>query len=161
MITLVPMRAAQFEQFRQDALDTFARDNVRALRWGEDFALQRARAAFESLLPCGLATPGHTLCEMHDESSAQTVGGLWYALHEQVGPPSVYLYSIRVLPDHRGRGHATAAMELLRRRAADLGAESISLHAFAVNTTAQALYRSLGYGITGFNMILRLDAGGH
>ena len=49
-----------------------------------------------------------------------------------------------------------AALERLQHRAAELGAEAIELHVFAVNPTAHALYRSLGYGITGYKMIKRL-----
>jgi len=159
MTILVPMSAKHFEAFREEALRDYARDNVRALRWSERFAMERARAEFEHLLPSGLATPGHHLCEMQDEASGQTVGYLWYALQEQAGPPSVYVYNVRVLSCYRGKGHAKAALELLQRRALDMKAESIALHAFAVNTTAQALYRSLGYGITGLDMVKRLDAG--
>ena len=61
-----------------------------------------------------------------------------------------------MFPDFRGRGHASAALALLESVAIELGATAVGLHVFGFNTNAQALYRSLGYGITGFNMIKRL-----
>ncbi|MFO1293031.1 MAG: GNAT family N-acetyltransferase [Rubrivivax sp.] len=160
MIVLVPMRPPQFEQFAHETTADYARDNVSALRWSADHALERARAEFARLLPQGPATPGHFLCaiqrETGGETDGETLGWLWYAVHDAGGARWLYLYNIRVLPSHRGQGHARAALERLQHRAAELGAEAIELHVFAVNPTAHALYRSLGYGITGYNMIKRL-----
>ena len=66
-------------------------------------------------------------------------------------------YSIRIEPAFRGRGHAKEALELLDRLALDEGLKSIAQHVFGFNTGAHALYRSLGYGITGFNMLKALQ----
>jgi len=156
MIVLVPMRPAQFEEFARATIADYARDNVSALRWSEDNALERAGAEFGRLLPQGLATPGQVLCEIQHEAGGEMLGWLWYARLEAAGARWLYLYNIRVLPSHRGQGHARAALEQLQRRAAEHGADAIELHVFAVNPTAHALYRSLGYGITGYNMIKRL-----
>ena len=65
---------------------------------------------------------------------------------------SAFVYNIRIEPAFRGRGHAKAALEQVEQLAVAEGMTSIGLHVFGFNTGAQALYRSLGYGLTGFNM---------
>ncbi len=60
-------------------------------------------------------------------------------------------------PEFRGRGHARAALQLAEAIAIAQGAQAIALHVFIFNTSAQALYRSLGYGITGLNMLKPLQ----
>lgn len=157
MTTLVPMRAEHFDRFRAEAVAAYADDNVRALRWLPEGSVALADREFDRLLPQGVATPGHHLCEILDAPGETTIGYLWFAVVDAPSGRTVYLYNIRVLPEFRGQGHAKAAMEQLEVQAAALGAAAIALHVFALNATAQALYRAVGYGITGFNLIKRLD----
>lgn len=160
MTTLAPMRAELFERFRSDTVRAYADDNVLALRWLEQGALERAHGEFERLLPEGIATPGHHLYEIVDGPERQTVGFIWFALTDDAPDSRMgYVYNIRVFEEQRGKGYARAAMALLEDRARELGALAIALHVFGLNSTAQALYRAGGYGITGFNMIKRLDHG--
>lgn len=48
------------------------------------------------------------------------------------------------LPSHRGRGHASDLMRYVASRILDRG-ETPFLHAYASNTRATALYRSIGF----------------
>lgn len=158
MTILIPMRAQAFVAFAEASIADFAHDNVQAGRWLASDALQRARAEFDRLLPQGLHTSGHHFHEIQDAADTETVGYLWFALQETDGVRSGYVYNIRIKPEFRGRGHAKAALELGERLAVAEGASGIGLHVFAFNTSAQALYRSLGYGITGLNMFKRILA---
>jgi len=160
MTAVVPMRPELFAQFRADVTSAYADDIVRSLRWREEGAVERACAEFDKLLPQGVATAGHCLFEILEDPAGQTIGFVWLALVETPASRDAFLYSIRISPDFRGRGHAKAAMELVEAIAIDLGVSAITLHVFGFNTNAQALYRALGYGITGFNMIKRIDRGG-
>jgi ribosomal protein S18 acetylase RimI-like enzyme len=146
------MPAAAFARFVHEATSSYANDNVIAGRWSPEDALARARAQLEGLLPLGLATPGHFIYEIQDETTDRTVGSLWFAIVEADDVRSGYVYTVRVQPEFRGRGHAKAALELVERVAVAEGAQSIALHVFGFNTGAQALYRSTGYGVTGLNM---------
>jgi ribosomal protein S18 acetylase RimI-like enzyme len=103
-------------------------------------------------LPQGRETPNHFLHEIHDSADGQVVGSLWFAIDTQHGAASGYLYSIRVEPAFRGRGHAKAALDLLDQIALGMGLQSMALHVFGHNTNAQALYRASGYWITGLLM---------
>lgn len=151
MTTLIPMRAEAYEAFVEDCVASYAFDNVQSHRWPQAGALERARAEFARLLTQGLQTPGHTVYEIHD--GTQVVGFVWFAVLEAGGTRTGYVYSIQVQPEHRGRGHARAALERLEEIGVAQGLEHLALHVFSFNTSAQALYRSLGYGITGVNML--------
>lgn len=160
MTLLAPLRAEHFAQFRDETIRAYAGDNVQSLRWPPSGALQRATTEFDQLLPQTIATPGHLLFEIQEAAGAAPVGFAWFALTEAGGVRTGYLYNIQVLPPFRGRGHAREAMAQLEARRGEWGLAAIAMHVFAFNTTAHAMYRALGYGITGFNMIKRFDHGG-
>ena len=147
------MREEAFVPFAEDSIASYAGDSVEAGRWPASGALAHARTEFERLLPQGLQTPGHRFYEIRDEIAMQTVGALWFQIIDAAGSRHGYVYNIRVLPEFRGRGHAKAALDLIEPIALAEGASRVALHVFAFNTSAHALYRSLGYGISGFNML--------
>lgn len=153
MTGLIPMREEHFAPFMEEAVTSYAQDNATVGRWPEAESLARARAEFSHLLPDGLATRDHFLYEIIDQGTGETVGFMWFAVQGPHDARAGYLYNIRVKPEFRGRGHASAALMLLEGVASQMGLRGIGLHVFAFNSAAQALYRSLGYGITGFNML--------
>lgn len=88
------------------------------------------------------------------------MGFLWFA--DECGADCVragFLCAIHIYPEHRGRGYAKAALALIEEQSAAWGLTSVSLHVFSHSVAAQTLYRSFGYGVTGFNMLkpLRCD----
>ena len=65
-----------------------------------------------------------------------------YVLPRRHGPPTtLFVYEIEVDGDHRGRG---IGQELMRRLAAEAGAEEGFVLTDADNAAANALYRSVG-----------------
>jgi ribosomal protein S18 acetylase RimI-like enzyme len=154
------MRAEAFDAFAATCVADYAHDNVQAGRWPAHGALDRARAGFAQLLPRGLQTPGHRVLEIFDATQPEPLGFVWFALLDEGGERSAYIYNIRVEPAFRGRGHAKEALDRVAAIAAEEGAHALALHVFSFNTSALALYRSLGYGITGMNMLkpLRREA---
>jgi ribosomal protein S18 acetylase RimI-like enzyme len=153
MITLLPMPESDFHSFEAECTSAYARDNVRASRWPQSSGLARAQEEFRRLLPSGLSTPDHFIYNIHDQQSNHTVGFLWLAEFESGGARVGYVYSIHINPEHRGHGYAKAAIDRIEEQGLARGLTTISLHVFSHNAAAQALYRSLGYGITGFNML--------
>ena len=157
MTILVPMSRESFERFRCESIANYARNNVRALRWSDKIASGRSEFEFDKLLPDGLTTPHHYLYEIKDDLDSTTAGYLWFMYKPSPYERTAYLFNIRVLPEFRGFGHASQAMKIFEEAALKMGAVTVGLHIFEFNTTGQALYRSLGYGITGFQMIKRLQ----
>ncbi len=153
------MRAETFPAYVQAAVAGYAEDNVRCGRWPEQGALDRSLAEFQSLLPQGLATPDNHLFEILAGADGPAVGHLWFAVEDHHGLRSGYVYDVDVDPAHRRQGHARRAFELLEGMAAGFGLARIGLHVFGDNAGAQALYRRLGYTVTGLDMVKALGAG--
>lgn len=152
MTLLTPMRAEVFAAYLGASVAGYAQDNIDAGRWPAAGAVERSRADFDDSLPQGLATPDNYLFEIQDGVDGATVGYLWFAVVVKHGLRSAYVYDLEVLAEHRRQGHATRAFQALESRVAALGLNSIGLHVFGHNPGAQALYRQLGYGVTGINM---------
>lgn len=156
---LTPMNADAFGAYREAAAAGYADDNVTAGRWPKDGALQRSLADFDASLPQGLATPDNFLYEIGSISTGATVGVLWFAVVVKNGLPSAFVYDVEVRPEWRRRGYARAAFTALEPLVRGLGLSSIDLHVFGNNVGAQALYRALGYGVTGINMRKQIGSG--
>jgi ribosomal protein S18 acetylase RimI-like enzyme len=151
LVSLVPMSEAGFEAYAQLSIADHAEQSVASGRWPVDSAASRARDDFAQLLPAGRATPDHHLFDIRrDDGTA--VGALWLGVVETGALRSGYLYEIRIHPEHRRRGYASAAFREAESFARDLGLATIGLHVFDHNRAARALYEQLGYSITGINM---------
>jgi ribosomal protein S18 acetylase RimI-like enzyme len=156
-VVLVPMSAAAFAGYVEAAIAGYARDNVASGRWPEEGALALSRADFDASLPQGLQTPDNHLFEIRAATTGLTVGFIWFAVTEKLGLRAAFVYDVEIEPESRRMGYATAAFQALEPLVRDLGLTRIGLHVFGHNTGAQALYRRLGYEITGVNMQKRLD----
>ena len=153
MTTLVPMPSASFAAYRERAVKAYAEDNVASGRWPAEGATQRSQEDFDESLPLGLGTPDNHLFDIVDEARNLVVGMLWFAVVVKHGLRSAFVYDVEVFSPHQRQGHGRAAFQALEARVQALGLGSIGLHVFAQNVGAQALYRSLGFGVTGLNML--------
>lgn len=152
--TLCP---GDFPVFFETVVASYADDNVASGRWSADEAFELAKADAAALLPEGANTPNHQIFGVEDERMAQVVGYLWLATLHRGSRTVAYLYQLIVLPEHRRRGHARAALRCAAEIAASQGHARLELHVFGHNVAAQALYRALGYEITSVNMSMPLS----
>lgn len=153
---LEPMGHASFAGYRAAAAAAYATDNVASGRWPSEGALERALDDFDESLPRGLDTPDNHVFDVKDARSGAVVGVVWFAAVVKHGLRSAFVYDIEIKAEHRRRGHARAAFAALEDRVKAMGLSSIGLHVFGQNPGAQALYRSLGYAVTGVNMLKHL-----
>lgn len=159
MTVLSPMPPASFAAYREASASAYAEDNVASGRWPKEGALERALQDFDQELPQGLATPGNYIYDIKDEVASVVVGVIWFAMLEKNGLKSAFVYDVEIKPEHRRKGHASAAFKALESEVRSLGLASIGLHVFGHNPAAQHLYSSLGYGVTGINMLKHLPPG--
>ncbi len=158
MTTLVPMSAETYTVYLQYIIKAYAEDNVASGRWPAEGALERSHLDFEKSLPQGLSTPDNYLFEIKQNSTGPTVGVLWFAVIENQGSRSAFVYDLEIKEAFRRQGHAQKAFEALEALVLSMGLNNIGLHVFGHNLEAQALYSKLGYKITGINMAKSLSA---
>ncbi|MBC8352065.1 MAG: GNAT family N-acetyltransferase [Planctomycetes bacterium] len=146
-----------FTSYFENAVVGYAKDNIEAGRWPQVGAYERSRADFEESLPQGLQTPNNHLFEIVSKENGTSVGVLWFAVVEQHGIKSAFVYDIEIEPQYRRKGFAEAACNALESRVRELGLTNIGLHVFGNNMGAQALYKKLGFRVTGLNMLKVVD----
>lgn len=156
MVQLVPMDQAGLQAFLDVAIPSYAEAHVRAGDWHPDEALGRSTAAFQELLPAGVATPENYIYWIHDPASAQNVGMLWFHVDQRGGQPTAFIYNIEIDPQFQRRGYASQALAALDQRALELGLAKIELHVFGYNTGALALYQKCGFETTHVSMVKTL-----
>ena len=121
-------------------------------RWGRE----RARQETESLLTDGIATPGHHLLNIVDDGIDAVVGTLWWAHSDRFGRKVAFIFDLTIQAKFRRKGYASSTLKHLESMVRTAGYEALSLHVFAFNTSAQALYEKMGYTPTSMSMTREL-----
>ena len=155
-VRLDPMTAAEFGRYFEPAIRAYAHEKVVSGEWAPEEAVELSRRDHARLLPDGLATPDQFLFTVRDEPTNQVVATLWLTLRMRGVQVEAYVYDIEVIESRRRQGYGRATMQACLDQARDLGADSIGLHVFGHNTTARALYDSMGFKPTNINMTLKL-----
>ncbi|MFJ3924339.1 GNAT family N-acetyltransferase [Streptomyces sp. NPDC090022] len=148
-VRLRRMTDQEYEDWFRGAVEDYA---ARCVERGmtPDAALAHAREDSRALLPRGQDTPGSSVAAL--EVDGTDVGRLWMAERELApGVPGWYVFDVKVLPAHRGRGHGRTLLLQAERTALAAGAGWIGLHRFSDNTPAVRLYDSLGYRTASVN----------
>ncbi len=145
-----------FDLYLKSAIAGYAEDNIASGRWPKEDAVAWSRAAFEKSLPQGLETPNNYIFEIHNDAKEFIVGVIWLAVVEKNGINSAFVYDVEIKPEFRRQGYARDAFKALEPIVRSLGLTEIGLHVFGHNPGAEALYCSLGYKVTGVNMLKKL-----
>ena len=124
----------------------YERELVAQAGLGRAQAAAKTATDWDRLFPDGGVAPGNDLFAVEDESG-ERVGDLWIAEREDDdgGGKVLYVYSIEIAPEHRGRGLGREAMLLFEEEARWRGIRGLSLTVLGGNEVARSLYRSLGY----------------
>ncbi len=142
-VRIRPMGAAEYDKWAPLVNEGYVRNMIDSGGYGPDAAAAKARADFAQMLPDGLATAGHSVYVIEDESGP--AGDLWVGERDQDHQLSLFVYSVHVRKERRGRGLARAAMLFTEDEARRRGIQRVSLNVFGGNHVARSLYRSLGY----------------
>ncbi len=155
-VSLEPLSESEFDAWVEPINSGYAQSNLRAGNWSPEEALAKAREATTSLLPAGVATPGHHLWVARDGETGEPVGKLWLAVRTCATGLEAYVYFVGVGEPHQGKGYGRAVMNAGAEAARQLGAVSMALNVFSANTAATHLYDTLGYRTTHQTMRLEL-----
>jgi RimJ/RimL family protein N-acetyltransferase len=152
MLRLIPMTEADYLAYLETAVTEYAHEHVQSGRWSAEEAPALAAQEYQQLLPEGIATPDHYLYMLHDDATDSDVGRLWFAIRQEAGKRSAFVYDVHIFPAMQRRGYATQAFHALEQQAQALGLAQISLHVFGHNHAARALYEKLGFAPTNIIM---------
>jgi ribosomal protein S18 acetylase RimI-like enzyme len=149
---LKKMSQPEFVQYLDNAIPEYARENVESGRWQPEGAVERSRSDHERLLPEGIETKNNYLFNIISPTDDCNVGSLWLSIEEHDQNNSAFIYDIEVNPRYRRKGFATSALNEIEDIVKGLGIETLGLHVFRHNISAEKLYTSLGYNIVSTNM---------
>ena len=150
MIRLRPMQASEFADYVAYFIPDYAAEISANYDQDMDSALERAKREVETDLPLGAETQGQDLLCIVEEGGNVPLGYLW--CKPDADGPCVFISDFYILPDHRGKGHAKAALSALEELYAGTGHREVRLRVASDNKIAQRLYLSAGFSPTGINM---------
>ena len=150
MIKLEPIQREDFERFLESEIRGYADDHVRNGNWPVEGALERSRKEFETLLPNGIHSKDQYLWSIVDKENK--IGMLWVQIKDQ----KAFIYDFVIDEALRGKGYGKQALTAMDEKLKSLKVESVELHVFGDNITAQELYKKMGYQITGIHMKKKL-----
>jgi ribosomal protein S18 acetylase RimI-like enzyme len=147
MITLEPMQQEDFDTMINTEIRGYAEDHVRNGNWLAEGALERSKKEVDALLPDGIHSKDQYLGSPLDED-VNKIGMLWVQVKDQ----KAFIYDFVINEAFRGKGYGKQALIALDDKLKAMNVESVGLHVFGDNISAQELYKKMGYQITGIHM---------
>ncbi|HET6597705.1 MAG TPA: GNAT family N-acetyltransferase [Anaerolineales bacterium] len=147
MVKLEPLQQEDFERFLERGIREYAEDHVRNGNWSAEGALERSRKEFEHLLPDGIHSKDQYLWSILS-NAGNKIGVLWV----QVKDHKAFIFDFVIDEEFRGKGFGKQALRAMDEKLKSMKVESVGLHVFGDNITAQELYKKVGFQITGIHM---------
>lgn len=152
MVKLVPMNEQQFHDYLSTAVREYADDRVRAGIWPVEGALERSAEEHRSMLPKGLATPGHHLFVIEDAERGSALGALWLGERRDRAKGALHVFDIVIDPAQRGRGHGQQALLAAEEVARRAGMVEMTLRVAGDNPASVAMCTRAGFSTVDVNM---------
>ena len=146
MVALEYIQQEEFESFLEPAIRDYAEDHVRNGNWPAEGALERSRQEFQRLLPDGIHTQDQYIWSIVD--GGNKVGVLWVQVKEKKS----FIYDFVIYEAFRSKGYGKQALTAMDERLKSMDVESVALHVFGDNITAQELYKKMDFEIAGIHM---------
>ncbi len=153
MVRLVKMQQEDFEPYLERGIREYAEDHVRNGNWTAEESLERSRKEFQELLPDGVNSRDQFLYSIVDDGNNNEIGLLWVQIKDQ----KAFIYDFIVDESFRGKGYGKQALHAMDEILKAMNVESVGLHVFGDNVTAQELYKKMGFEVTGMHMKKRFN----
>ena len=147
MVKLELIQQEDFERFLERGIRGYAEDHVRNGNWPAEGALERSKKEFEHYLPNGIHSKDQYLYSIVAEGGNK-IGVLWVQVKDRKG----FIFNFVIDEEFRGKGFGKQALSALDEKLESMDVESVALHVFGDNLSAQELYKKMGYQITGIHM---------
>jgi ribosomal protein S18 acetylase RimI-like enzyme len=148
MVRLEQMQQEDFELYLEQGIRDYADDHVRNGNWTVEESLERSRKEFEHLLPDGVSSKDQFLYSIVEQKDESKIGWLWVQVKDQ----KAFIYDFVIDEGFRGHGFGKQALAALDEKLKSMDVQSVGLHVFGDNVTAQELYKKMGYQVTGIHM---------
>jgi RimJ/RimL family protein N-acetyltransferase len=148
MVQLVSMEQKDFEPYLERDIRDYAEELIRNENWKKEEALKRSRKEHQQLLPDGMQSKNQYPFSIIDDKSDYKLGVVWVNIENN----QAFIYDFRIDETFRGKGYGKQALNALNEKLKSMSLESVGLHVFGDNITAQELYKKMGYQITGIHM---------
>jgi ribosomal protein S18 acetylase RimI-like enzyme len=149
-VTLRPMTAQEYDDYRTYAIPMYAGDLVRARGMAPEEAHKNSVETFAATLDEALAPDRSWLFRVLT-SSGEPAGWLWLGPHP-FRLDAAFVYDIEIDETHQGQGLGRATMLAAEEVARKAGLTTLTLNVFGWNQQAEGLYRSLGYEVDATTM---------
>lgn len=151
-MVLRPMSQEEFDQYMHGMLPQYADEKQKSIQCSPEEARKIAEAEIKGLLPQGLTSENHYFYCLVEEGVERMMGYLWLQLMIKPTRKTVFICDFSIMEEYRGQGYGKQAMQALDEEVRRLGAGKISLHVFAHNERAIALYQKMGFEFTNHYM---------
>ena len=149
------MTMKEYQSYMDNVIDELPKEYIRAGVQDQKQAIRQVKEQIERILPNGLETPNNFLYSIIDEAISNKVGILWYEIREKEGIKQAFICDISIDKNHRRKGYATKAFQVLEEEVKSKGISTIKLHVFGHNEPAIILYKKIGYKTT--NVLMSKD----
>ncbi|QUS56824.1 GNAT family N-acetyltransferase [Pseudovibrio brasiliensis] len=155
MIVLQDFPANRFDEFQIISISEYAQDLMANRKMDEQAALKKAKEGLEQAFPAGKSNERNKLLSILNKTKGREVevGFLWYTLHDD---GSAFIMDFLVYSEHRGKGYASKALQVLKTMFEEQGLSRIGLRVAPDNHGAIRTYYKAGFNVTGWNMSCEL-----
>jgi ribosomal protein S18 acetylase RimI-like enzyme len=151
-VSLRTLTEDEYAAYRARSVPMYADELVRSKGMSREEAEKNSDTTFPATVADVLAEAGASISRVLADD--EPVGWLWLA---PAGADSLFIYDIEIDEPHRGRGLGRATMLAVEDVARAAGHRFVRLNVFGWNTSAQGLYRSLGYRTDSIQMSKPLE----
>jgi len=155
-VSLRPLTDEEYAGYRPLAVTKTVAELVRGRGMTPEAAQQRAEDGLPRTLADLLAVEGSSMSRVLADSG-DPVGWLWLGPAPTAGD-GLWVFDVEIDEPYRGQGLGRATMLAAEEAARDRGFPVVRLNVFGTNTTATALYGSLGFQVDASQMSKRLGA---
>ncbi len=157
MVRLEKMNESDFNDYIKNAINEYAVEKIKAGTWAQEEAETLSKESFTRLLPDGVHSENQYLFSIIDVDKQVKIGYLWFQCSEKLIGKEAFIYDFIIFEEFRSQGYGTQALRALDEVVKELYINKISLHVFAHNKTALALYEKTGFIATDINMSKDID----
>jgi len=157
MISLRKMKADEYPAYCDYFIADYADDLAQNYGHSIEAATELAQQTLLSSLPDGIESKKHDLlCIELNSNSSKVIGYLWHSI--TASDASSFIYDFYIQAQYRGSGYGKQALNQLENLLATVGIDQIKLRVAFNNQRALALYKEVGFAISGYNMSKKITA---